>query len=118
MDLRATLGLFVYKRILQDFRLHHPHTRIAWNLNYEGFVACIEAVEKLRITAVEFVSRPCHDANAIRVRTIHQLQRDLRLCAELDVVRDVRFFRRAGSFTQSSGRYSCASSRQLNPGAE
>lgn len=70
----------------------------------EGFVACIEAGEKLRIAPVQFVSRPGHHANAIRLRTVHQFQRDLRLCAELNVIRDLVFFGRAGSFTPVLGQ--------------
>ena len=65
-----------------------------------------------------FVGCPRDNFAAIGFRTVDQLQCNLWLGLEDDVVRDVRFFRRAGSLAHSSGRYIRASRRQSNPGAE
>lgn len=116
---RSSAPVFrVFRRILQDFRLHHPHAKVGGNLDHEGFATLIQAVQKFAGSTVEFIARPGPDTHAVGLRAIDQLQRELGLRAKLDIVWDVRFFRRAGSLAHSSGRYSRASSSTLNPGAE
>ncbi len=52
------------------------------------------------------------------LRAVDKIQRNLWLGLKYDIVRDVCFFRRAGSLAHSSGRYRRAFRRRLNPGAE
>ena len=61
---------------------------------HEGQLSLVETIEEVPVSAVVFVKRPSFHRNAVFARLINQLQRDLALGAKLDVVWNMRFFRR------------------------
>lgn len=79
---------------------------------HERFVSLIKTVQEVPVTTVVFIKRPSFDSDAIGMRSVDQVQRNLWLGFELDIVRNVIFFRRSASSAHSSGKYSRASSRQ------
>ncbi len=101
----------------QDGRLLHPAVEVDGNLGHERLPTLFEAIEKLPVTTVQFVERPSRHANSIAQSPIDQPQGDLRLRAKLHLLGNVVFFRRSGSFAQSSGKYSPLPNRHWNPGA-
>ena len=105
-------------RCFQHFRLHHPDVSVRRNLDDKGFVAFVQTIQKRAVATIGFVRRPCHNFDSVGLRVIDQIQRNLWLGLKDNIVRDVCFFRRAGSLAHSSGRYRRASSKQSNPGAE
>ena len=73
-------------------------------------MAFVQTVQKRAVTTVKFVRRPCDKCDAVGLRTINRIQCDLWLGPENDVVRNVRFYRRAESLPHSMGWY-----RRLTP---
>lgn len=102
----------------QDLGLAQPHMRVRWNLDHGRFTARVETIQKRPVMTVQFVRRPRHHADAIGLRSVDQIQRDLRLGLDFDLVREATFFRRTASSAHSRGRDNRASHRQLYPGAE
>ena len=74
--------------------LHFPH--------HGAFVRVLDAIRLPRLLAKH--------GRVLAQGTIDHLHGELRFGVKLDVVWDVRFFRRAGSFANSSGRYTALSS--------
>lgn len=88
-----TLGFVVHKCVrLGDFR----------NI---CLIALLQRIQKLAVAGVEFIEGPSRHTDSISQNAINQPDRNLLLGLKLDVLWYVRFFRRAGSLAQSSGRY-------------
>ena len=100
----------VFRPFFEYFRLLHPTVKVGWNLAHKYLPALLQGVEKLAVPAIKLVEGPSRNADAIAQSTIDHLHGELRFGVKLDVVWDVRFFRRAGSFANSSGRYTALSS--------
>ena len=90
---------------------------VGGHFGHEYLLARFQAIEELAVPAVQLVERPRRDADSVGQRPIDLTERDLRLDLELHLLRHVVFFRRAGSFVQSFGRYAVLSSRHPKPGA-
>lgn len=86
--------------------------KVRRHLADERFTTLVESIEELAIAAIQLVKRPSLDANPIGYRAVYKIERDLRLGLKLDLIGNGVFFRRAGSFAHSSGRYKRASSKQ------
>jgi len=99
-----------FRPVTQHRGALHPTVEVAGNLADENLTPRMETIEKPAVSAIQLVERPGRHANAVAQGTIDEVQRDPRLGAKLHLVGDVRFFRRAGSLAQSSGRYTALSS--------
>ena len=84
--------------------------KVDGDLGDERLLALLQRVEELAIAAVQLVARPSRDANFVGQSPVDHLHRDLRFGVKLDLVRDVCFFRRAGSLANSFGKYNWLSS--------
>ena len=84
--------------------------KVAGNLACEDLAERLEPIQKRAVAAIELVERPGRHPDAVAQRVPDLRHGDLRLGAELDLLGHVRFFRRAGSFAHSSGRYTLLSS--------
>jgi hypothetical protein len=82
-----------------------PTMRIAGDFANKDLTTRLQSVEEFPVASIELVECPSRYAHAIAQGTIDLIQRDLRLGLELDLVGHVSFFRRAGSFAHSSGKY-------------
>lgn len=102
----------VFRGFSQHLRFAEPDMKVRRYFTDERFASLIQTVQEVPITTVVFIKRPSFDSDAIGLRSVDQVQRDLWLGFKLDIVRDVVFFRRSTSSAHSLGRYSRASNRQ------
>lgn len=99
-------------RASENLGLAKPSMKLRRHFANECRTPCIKTVEKVTISTVVFIERPSLDGNAIGLRVVDLIQRDLRLRLKPDVIGNMIFFRRAASPAHSFGRWRRASSKQ------
>ena len=95
-----------------------PKLRIGWDFCNVALFQVIQSVKEFAISTIQFVECPGVYSNPLVQRVADQVEGDLLLGLKLDVVGYVVFFRRTGSFAQSSGKYKRLSRIVLNVGVE
>jgi hypothetical protein len=84
-------------RVVNDLGPLRPDSHVAGDFGHKRLVPSVQGIEKLAVSAVQFVTRPVRHTHAIAQGPVDQVDGNLRLRLKRDLVRDGVFLRRSAS---------------------